>query len=472
LRQPQDVSVVEGAPIAFSIGVSEGNFAFDWRKGGEVSRGVPIPFDFSPPPTFWKPGKTIGKTVSGTFEIKAASLADNGAYDVVVTGDDGVIYSNQFNVYVRSLPPSAPAITALTGNTSVIAASPLTLSIIATGSPFPAIKWQKNGVDLVGATGSGLSISNAQLSDSGTYRAVLSNSSGTVASQGVTVTVSPIPSRLVNLSVLANAPTSGTFTVGAVIVGGASGSSGLLVRAIGPGLSQFGVTNPLADPRLTLFRGQSVVQSNDNWGGAVSLSTTFSQLGAFSLSDRLSKDAVVLAGGLAPGAYTVEVGAPSGSSGIVLAEMYDLNASGPVSVSSPRLVNLSCLKQVEPRDILTVGFVISGATTKKVLVRAVGPTLGFAPFNIPGSMADPKLEMYRGQTVVASNDNWGSPVGVGAATKVELSSVFAQVGAFPLPDLSRDASIVALLNPGNYTVQISGGNFSGGIAIVEVYEVP
>jgi hypothetical protein len=214
------------------------------------------------------------------------------------------------------------------------------------------------------------------------------------------------------------------------------------------------------------------VQSNDNWGGAASLATTFSQLGAFSLPDKLSKDAVVLAGGLAPGAYTVEVGAPSGSSGMVLAEMYDLNATGTVSVSSAKLINLSCLKQIEPRDILTVGFVISGATTKKVLVRAIGPTLGSVPFNIQGAMADPKLEMYRGQTVVASNDNWGSPVGVGAATKVELSAVFAQVGAFPLPDLSRDAAVLVLLNSGSYTVQISSGNLNGGIAIAEVYEVP
>jgi hypothetical protein len=94
------------------------------------------------------------------------------------------------------------------------------------------------------------------------------------------------------------------------------------------------------------------------------------------------------------------------------------------------------------------------------LVRAVGPTLGTA-FNVPGSMADPSLTIFRGSTQIAENNNWG-----GGA---ELTNVFTSVGAFALPVASLDAAIVVRLTPGNYTVQVRGTG--AGDVIVEVYFV-
>ena len=97
---------------------------------------------------------------------------------------------------------------------------------------------------------------------------------------------------------------------------------------------------------------------------------------------------------------------------------------------------------------------------RRLLVRAVGPTL--AAFGVPGTLADPKLELYSGTTKIAENDNWGGDAQVAAA--------FTQVGAFGLPAASKDAVLLITLPPGAYTAQASGTG--AGLALVEVYEVP
>ena len=117
---------------------------------------------------------------------------------------------------------------------------------------------------------------------------------------------------------------------------------------------------------------------------------------------------------------------------------------------------------------LIAGFVVSGNTAKKVLVRAVGPTLGRAPFNVAGTLADPQLRLVRGaDVVVRENDNWES--GNDAALVAEAAS---RVGAFPLAAGGRDAALLLSLPPGTYSAQVTGAGTSTGIALVEVYEVP
>src|SRR5581483_5639930 len=109
---------------------------------------------------------------------------------------------------------------------------------------------------------------------------------------------------------------------------------------------------------------------------------------------------------------------------------------------------VSVLKQIGQGDTLVAGFVIGGSTARTVLVRAIGPTLGAAPFNVAGAMTDPRLDLFDGQTVINSNDNWGG----GSA----LSSAFTAVGAFALGTASKDAALLVTLQPGSYTVQVTG----------------
>jgi hypothetical protein len=131
-----------------------------------------------------------------------------------------------------------------------------------------------------------------------------------------------------------------------------------------------------------------------------------------------------------------------------------------VPQAAPPLVNLSTRATLAAGQTLIAGFVVGGTVPRRVLVRAVGPTLGTA-FSVPGSMADPSVAVFRGATQVAANNDWGG----GAA----LTAAFAAVGAFALPVASLDAAVLPSLTPGNYSAQVRGT--TAGEVIVEVYFV-
>lgn len=137
----------------------------------------------------------------------------------------------------------------------------------------------------------------------------------------------------------------------------------------------------------------------------------------------------------------------------------------------PRLANLSTRAQVgTSANQLFTGFVIGAGANKTVLIRAVGPTLASAPFNIAGTLADPYITLYNSANVaIAANDNWGTPLN--GATAV-TAATFSSVGAFALASAtSRDAAIVATLPPGSYSAAVSGVGNTSGLAIIEVYEL-
>jgi hypothetical protein len=274
-----------------------------------------------------------------------------------------------------------------------------------------------------------------------------------------------ITARLTNLSILTSiASASDNFTLGYVVGGaGTSGSKSILIRAAGPtlGAAPFSIAGTAADPKLEVYAGSAKTGENDNWGGSAALSTAFAAVGAFSYVSGTSLDAAILAT-IAPGDNSVRVSANGNGTGTVIAELYDSTPFAAMTVTSSRLVNVSVLKNLGTG--LTVGFVIDGTGAKRVLIRAVGPTLAGAPFNVAGVVSDPQLTLFSGQTIIGSNDNWGGTP--------ELTAAFAQVGAFALPATSRDAALVATLQPGNYTVQARGVGTATGTAIVEVYELP
>jgi len=139
----------------------------------------------------------------------------------------------------------------------------------------------------------------------------------------------------------------------------------------------------------------------------------------------------------------------------------------------PRLANISTRAQTgSGAAVLTAGFVVGPGASKQVLIRAVGPTLGSSPFNVPGVLADPILTVFNSAgTAVATNDNWGTTVGTGAATAAQLSAAYTSVGAFALAATSRDSAVLVTLAPGNYTAQVAGPGTTTGVALLEVYEM-
>lgn len=400
-----------------------------------------------------KNGFAIAGATSATLKIDVAQVSDTATYTVRVTNSAGSATSGPVTLTVNS----PPVIVAQPVAATVAGGDTVTFSVAAGGNPSPGFQWRKDGVDIPGAIRSTLTLEGVQPADAGRYTAGVLNSVGTVTSAGATLTVNY--SRIVNLSTRGYVAAGGTLTPGFVIRG--AGTKPVVIRAIGPGLTGFGVSQALPDLQLAVIAagGQTPLLSNQRWGGATELREAFARVGAFPLVPD-SEDAAAQAM-LAASGYTVRIApASAGAAGIALAELYDAGALG----ASARLVNASTLGFVGAGEqALTPGFVIRGTAAKRLLIRAVGP--GLAPFGIADLLFDPLLEVIpAGQTVAsASNDDWGDTTGLKAA--------FTQAGAFMLPDRSKDAAIVVTLAPGAYTVVISGVAGATGTALVELYDL-
>ena len=335
----------------------------------------------------------------------------------------------------------------------------------ATGAGVLTYQWFKDGAAIAGATESTLTLPNASVANQGSYSLQVTSSTGSVAtSNGAALTVvGGLASQIINLSVLTSLDAAdATFTLGFVLGGaGTSGGKPLLVRAGGPSLAAFGVGNPLPDPKLQFYAGQTAAGGNDNWGGSDALKGLIIQVGAYAYTDVNSKDAA-FAPTQTAASNSVIVSSGAGT-GAVIAEVYDATLAAANTAATPRLLNVSVLKTIPAGSVLTAGFVIRGNTTKTVLIRAVGPSL--SGFGVSGPMADPKLTLYReDSTVLATNDNWN-----GTAA---LKSAFGLVGAFGLDGTTKDAALLLNLAPGSYTAEATSSNVASGAAIVEVYEVP
>lgn len=156
---------------------------------------------------------------------------------------------------------------------------------------------------------------------------------------------------------------------------------------------------------------------------------------------------------------------------------FHIDNSGTVNLTSPssggggsgsfgtgKMVNIATRGAVGTGDsIMIAGFVVQEGS-RRVLIRGVGPTLG--GFGVTGTLADPVIELKNTAGVtVATNDNWNS-----ATNAAAIRTTAAATGAFALAEGSTDAALLVDLEPGAYTVLLSGKNNTTGVAIVEVYE--
>jgi hypothetical protein len=132
-----------------------------------------------------------------------------------------------------------------------------------------------------------------------------------------------------------------------------------------------------------------------------------------------------------------------------------------------RLINISSRSLTGAgADAHIVGFVVQGARARNFVIRGVGP--GLAAFGVPGTLPDPVLQIFdKDSRLVLANDNWNDD-----ALAADLRTASAGVGAFALPENSRDAALLVTLDPGAYTVQIADAAGRSGVSLAEVYEVP
>ncbi|MCX6953766.1 MAG: hypothetical protein NTV51_16565 [Verrucomicrobia bacterium] len=352
----------------------------------------------------------------------------------------------------------APVITAQPMSLRAAAGSTASFSVTASGTAPLSYQWMRNGMVFPGATNATLSMSGIGSGSTDVFSVLVTNSAGFAKSDSValSVTAPANPARLINLSVRTSLPPNDSFTLGFVVRGG---SKPMLIRAAGPTLAQFGISDAHADPRLELFSGSAKSGDNDNWIDDPARGAQFATVGAFPFASNSSKDAALYVPELAAGNSSVRISGVGSTSGVVLAELYETTPAAEVTSVTPRLVNVSILKQFDSG--LTAGIVVGGTGNKVVLVRAVGPSL--ASFGISDGLPDPLLRLRSASgVVIASNDNW----------EARDATLMSSVGAFALPPGSKDAALLRTLGPGAYTLEVAANTSVVGQTLLEVYEIP
>ena len=271
--------------------------------------------------------------------------------------------------------------------------------------------------------------------------------------------------EFVNLSTRALVETGEEVMIGGFII--EDGPRRVLIQARGPELADFGISNVLADPVLTVTNttdpdpaNYMEVMVNDNWEDSQE------QL----LSDLWGDNPPLTAGSLSSAAvltlergnYTAKVEGKNGTSGIALVEVYGINSPG----SDGLFVNLSTRALVKTEEEVMIGGFIIEDGPRRVLIQTRGPEL--ANFGISNVLADPVLTVTnttdpRNPTEMMVNDNWED-------SQRQLVSDFWGDNP-PLMSGSLSAAAVLLLNPGNYTARVEGKDGSAGVALIEVYRI-
>jgi hypothetical protein len=242
---------------------------------------------------------------------------------------------------------------------------------------------------------------------------------------------------------------------GFIVQGSAGSTKKILVRAIGPSLIPFGITDALATPALEIHDSSgATVATNNDWkvtqtGGLI----TGSQSGEISgsgLAPGNDLESAIIAN-LAPGSYTAVVSGVGNTTGTGVVDAYDISAASPA-----KLANIATRGLIQAGDKLMIaGFIVQNAPVKAV-VRAIGPSL--LAFGINNALADTTLQLRdENGAIVRENDNW----------KTDQKQELENTGLQPSDDL--EAALIETIPPGQYTAQVRGKNDTTGIGVVQVY---
>jgi uncharacterized delta-60 repeat protein len=253
--------------------------------------------------------------------------------------------------------------------------------------------------------------------------------------------------RLINLSTRGFVSTGNGIMIAGFIIRGNTPKR-VLIRAIGPSLTQAGVAGALANPQVTVVdRDGQPVASNDDWQTPTANGVEVQNTG---LAPGNPNESAVVAT-LDPGRYTALVSGVGGTTGVGLVEVFDLETP-----NARRLVNVSTRAMVSTGAGVTIAGFQLRQDHRILLIRGIGPSLPLS-----GTLANPTMQLYDSNGVVlASNDDWqSSPV----ADSIEATG--------RAPSNARESAILVDLNAGDYTCILSGVGGTTGIGLIEVYEV-
>ena len=167
ITQPQDQTVMQGAPVTLSVTASgDSPLSYQWRVGGTL---------------------LVGATNS-SLNIAAAQATDAGNYRVLVSNPVGSILSSNAVLTVNS----GPVIIAQPVDSTVTAGNNAVFSVNVVGSLPLVYQWQFNGTNLSGGTASSFTVANAQAANAGTYSVTITNGFGSVTSSNADLAVNPL----------------------------------------------------------------------------------------------------------------------------------------------------------------------------------------------------------------------------------------------------------------------------------------
>lgn len=403
----------------------------------------------------------------GAFNGSRGSL--NTAYDSPGAFSDGhfvldygnIVGSRGFDVYSApspiptptSTPTATPIATPSATPTATATATPVatpTATPTATATATPVVTPSATPV----ATPTPTATSTPTPTSTPTATPVISPTPTARPSATPTATSTPTPTstpaaQALNLSTRMRVRTGDNVGIGGFIIAG-NASKQVLLRAIGPSLTRYGINDPLADPLMELHGPAGFATIiNNNWRipneGAIV---------ATGLAPTNDLESAILVT-LAPGAYTAIVKGSDGSSGVALVEAYDL------SQSAGRLGNLSTRAFVGAADNIIAGFILGNGTgMDRMIIRGLGPSLTAA--GVPGVLADPTLELrdHNGTLLIADNDWQDSPAQAAIITAAGLA-----------PSNNLESAVAATLPPGLYTALLAGMNNGTGNGVVDVYNL-
>jgi uncharacterized delta-60 repeat protein len=429
-------------PAINMLGVSADRTAVVWSRGGGSAELTSVTFELSSDQQTWTSLGT-GRRAAGAFVLTGLNLPASG----------------NFSIRARGIAPAGGGVASSVQETvrqfnfaSSLYAAPVATPVPPAGTPA--------GQAFVGVNPfTGLIV--------GAVPTAVGSGGVTPSTEGSAQIPVDSAARLVNISTRARVASDAPVIIGFAING--TTSQTLLLRAVGPSLARFGVDGVAARPQLRLFDASgAVILENSSWTTAPGVAEAAVRTGAFAFDDGSTQDAAALVT-LAPGTYSMHVLTRDGTAGIALAEIYE--AGTAEQSAGARLVNLSS------RGVAGVGgeafiggFVISGTSSKSLLVRGIGPTL--ARYGVTAPLADPMVSVYDADNhLVATNDNWSNLATDGLITP-STAALIAQTsasGAFSLDVGSKDAALSTVLAPGAYTVHVRGVDGGSGAAMIELY---
>jgi hypothetical protein len=453
------------------------------------SRGAPLPTDQRGLPRAFD-GNGDGRAACdiGAFELNAQDLSPAiSISDAIVTEGNSGTVNVTFQV-----------------NLSAPSSQPVTVSFSTANRTASA------GVDYQGTSGSltfdpgettkTITVAvdgNTTLEFDKTFVVNLTSASNAFIARGQAVGTivnddGPFPTALANISSRGGVLTGNNVMIGGFIVDGTAPKR-ILIRSRGPSMAgaPFFVPGTLANPMVQLFSGPTMIAQNDNWQDAPScpgfvcegatkmmntgLDPCTPNPGQSSSPANCALEAAILIT-LPPGAYTAVVNGVAGGTGVGLVEVFEADAT---TVSE--LSNISTREFVQSGDDEMIGgLIIEGSSPATVLIRARGPSMSGAPFSVPGTLANPFLQIFSGQDVIAQNDNWqdapscngfvcGTPEQITATGLDPCQPNPGQITSPPSCNL--ESAILITLPPGGYTAIVSGVGGGTGVGLVEAFEM-